>query len=131
MATRVEFTAQAARWFRSLGDEQAAAVAAAFDQLARDGPGLGRPFVKAIRSSRHRGMSELRPPGSLRALFAFDPRGRAVVLLGGDKSDDWRGWYERNVPVADRLYDQHLRRIGGEDRWQSRRTGERYAASGR
>jgi hypothetical protein len=23
------------------------------------------------------------------------------VLLGGDKRDDWSGWYERNIPIAD------------------------------
>ncbi len=31
------------------------------------------------------------------------------MLLGGDKRDDWSGWYERNIPVADDLYDEHLR----------------------
>ena len=34
----------------------------------------------------------------MRALFAFDPRRRAVMLLGGDKTNDWKGWYVRNIP---------------------------------
>jgi len=42
-------------------------------------------------------MKELRSFGGyLRALFAFDPKRRAIVLLGGDKRGYWRGWYERN-----------------------------------
>ena len=27
---------------------------------------------------------------------------------------DWTGWYERNIPIADDLYDQHLREEGLE-----------------
>jgi hypothetical protein len=60
-------------------------------------------------------MKELRSIGGhLRALFAFDPRRRAIVLLGGDKTNDWSGWYERNVPLADDIYDEHLRSLGKE-----------------
>ena len=40
---------------------------------------------------------------------AFDPNRRAVILLGGDKRGDWTGWYERNIPIADDLYDVYLR----------------------
>jgi hypothetical protein len=43
-------------------------------------------------------------------LFAFDPRRAALLLLSGDKTDDPR-WYERFVPVADDLFDQHLEEI--------------------
>ncbi len=42
-----------------------------------------------------------------RILFAFDPRRCAILLLGGDKTGNDR-WYDENVPVADRLYDEHL-----------------------
>ncbi|WP_113692866.1 type II toxin-antitoxin system RelE/ParE family toxin [Amycolatopsis albispora] len=45
----------------------------------------------------------------VRILFAFDPRRRAILLVGGDKAGDWRGWYTANIPVAERRYDQHLR----------------------
>jgi hypothetical protein len=54
-------------------------------------------------------MKELRSVGGhLRLLFAFDPRRTAIVLLGGDKTGDWAGWYERNIPIADDLYDAYL-----------------------
>jgi hypothetical protein len=54
-------------------------------------------------------MKELRPPeGNIRILFAFDPRRAAILLLGGDKTNQWSTWYDRMIPVADRRYDQHL-----------------------
>jgi hypothetical protein len=47
----------------------------------------------------------------LRVLFAFDPRRTAILLIGGDKTGD-PGWYDRFVPIADRLFDEHLRDLG-------------------
>jgi hypothetical protein len=49
-----------------------------------------------------------------RVLYVFDPRRVALLLLGGDKTGDDR-WYERNVPLADRLYDSYLAEIEEED----------------
>ena len=43
----------------------------------------------------------------MRTLYAFDPLRTAILLLGGDKTGDNR-WYEKFVPIADRLYDQHM-----------------------
>jgi hypothetical protein len=40
-------------------------------------------------------------------LFAFDPRRQAILLIGGDKTGDER-FYDRVIPLADRLYDKHL-----------------------
>jgi hypothetical protein len=40
-------------------------------------------------------------------LYAFDPRRCAILLLGGNKTGDGR-WYEKNIPVAERLYRNHL-----------------------
>jgi hypothetical protein len=34
----------------------------------------------------------------------------AILLLGGDKAGGDR-WYERNVPLADRLYDNYLAEV--------------------
>ena len=42
-----------------------------------------------------------------RVLNVFDPRRCAILLLGGDKTGADR-WYDQNVPIADRLYDEHL-----------------------
>jgi hypothetical protein len=114
----VELTPEAEAWYMSLNDQDANRIAAAFDELERRGPNLGRPFVDGVKGSRHHNMKELRSVGGhLRALFAFDPRRHAIVLLGGDKSGDWKGWYKRNIPVADKLYDQHLRSGGKGGPW--------------
>jgi len=107
VAWDVYFTETAEQWLDTLSDEDFDRVIAAADLLSDRGPGLGRPTVDSITSSRHPNMKELRT-GTLRALFAFDPQRRAIVLLGGDKRGDWTGWYERNIPLADDRYDQHL-----------------------
>jgi hypothetical protein len=52
--------------------------------------------------------------GLYRALYAFDPRRVALLLVGGDKTGDDR-WNECYVPTADRLYDEHLIAIKKED----------------
>lgn len=46
-------------------------------------------------------------------LYAFDPRRSAVLLIGGDKTGDNR-WYERMVPIADRLYDEYIAELQKE-----------------
>ena len=47
-------------------------------------------------------MKELRPGSTgrteTRVLFAFDRLRTAILLIGGDKSRDWRGWYRTNIP---------------------------------
>ena len=58
-------------------------------------------------------MRELRPQSGgspLRVFYAFDPRRTAILLIGGDKTGNDR-FYEQFVPIADRLYDEHLREI--------------------
>jgi hypothetical protein len=60
-------------------------------------------------------MKELRPGSTgrteIRVLFAFDKQRRAILLLGGDKSDDWSGWYRESIPVADDRFDEHQRSL--------------------
>jgi hypothetical protein len=46
-------------------------------------------------------------------LFAFDPRRTAILLIGGDKTGNDR-WYEDYVPLADKLYEVHLKTIAEE-----------------
>jgi hypothetical protein len=47
-------------------------------------------------------------------LYAFDPRRVAILLIGGDKTGDPK-WYERFVPLADRILDQYLREMSKEE----------------
>ena len=32
-------------------------------------------------------------------------------MVGGDKSDDWTGWYKVNIPIADERFDEHQHKI--------------------
>jgi hypothetical protein len=106
---------EVADWFDDLtknDPETADLVEDAVDRLADEGPALGRPLVDRIRGSRHHNMKELRPgsagPSEVRILFAFDPVRRAVLLVAGDKSGNWKGWYDTAIPRADARYDTHL-----------------------
>lgn len=40
-------------------------------------------------------------------LFAFDLERRAILLVGGDKSDNWKGWYATNIPIAGDRFAKH------------------------
>ena len=97
-------------WLLGLDQPDFDRVAAAIDQLADHGPGLGRPRVDTIRGSRHN-VKELRA-GSVRVLFAFDPERMAILLVGGDKAGRWRQWYVENIPIADERYDKYLAEQG-------------------
>jgi hypothetical protein len=131
---KIDHSPQVTRWLGSLSEKDATRIGAAIRQLEREGPGLSGGVVKLIRGSRHHNMKELRSIGGhLRVLFAFDPRQRAILLVGGDKTGDWKGWYERHIPLADKIYDNHLRSVGREGAWAAttRRAGERSAGAGR
>jgi hypothetical protein len=49
-------------------------------------------------------------PGDVR----FRSKARGNPLIGGDKSGRWESWYEEMVPIADALFDEHLRVIAKE-----------------
>jgi hypothetical protein len=92
--------------------ETADLIEQAIDQLAAEGPALGRPLVDRIKGSRHHNMKELRPASAgtteIRMIFAFDPEREAIFLVAGDKSRNWEGWYREAIPLADERYGEHL-----------------------
>jgi hypothetical protein len=93
--------------------ETARLIRAAIRVLGDDGPTLGRPLVDTVKGSRIKNLKELRPGSSgrseIRILFVFDPRRQAVLLVAGDKSTDWKGWYKTAIRQAETLYDDHLK----------------------
>ena len=116
MGFEVEHTDEFGEWWDSLDEQEQASVDAAVELLEMVGPALPFPHSSGINGSRHRHMRELRIQHQgrpYRVLYAFDPRRVALLLVGGDKTGDGR-WCERFVPVADRLYDEHLREIARE-----------------
>ena len=115
MAWEVVLLDEVDEWFMGLVEDDpdsAELVAAAIDKLAEAGPTLGRPLVDRITASRYHHMKELRPGSSgrteIRILFAFDPVQQAVLLVAGDKSGNWQGWYRTNLKIADDRYAEWL-----------------------
>jgi hypothetical protein len=107
----VEVTAQFVAWYDALDETAADAVGVVIDVLADRGPALGRPLVDRIKGSAFHHMKELRVSTGgrrLRVLFAFDPRGTALLLVGGDKTGSWDDWYAGAVAEADEIYERHL-----------------------
>lgn len=45
-----------------------------------------------------------------RIFYAFDPLRVAILLIGGDKTGNDK-FYAQFIPVADKLYDEHLKEI--------------------
>ena len=118
VAWEVEFTDEFDAWWGSLSEDEQEVISAKVDLLEERGPTLSRPHADLIVSSRHANMKELRgkvEDRQLRVLFAFDPRRAALLLIGGDKTDDPK-WYEEFVPIADDLFDRHLRELEQEQK---------------
>jgi hypothetical protein len=112
----VEYTDEFRSWWDLLTEGQQDAIRDGVQHLEAKGPTLGFPYSSGIAGSRHSRMRELRVQRrghSLRVLYAFDPRRCAILLIGGDKTGDDR-FYERMIPLADRLYDQHLETLKRE-----------------
>ena len=107
----VRYTAEFDQWYKALPDEQAARITARINLLQRTGPTLGRPWADRIHGSPCHNMKELRSR-DLRVLFAFATDQRAVMLVGGDKSGNWQGWYDENLPRALRHLADYERSLG-------------------
>jgi hypothetical protein len=106
----VEVTDQFERWWDTLSVPEQQAIDAAVGLLEQRGPNLGRPLVDGVKGSRHQNMKELRA-GTIRVLFAFDPKRTAILLIGGDRRGRWREFYAQMIPLADELFDEHLAEI--------------------
>jgi hypothetical protein len=118
MAWGVEYTDEFESWWDSLSEEEQAEINVKVELLEEWGPTLPRPHADVIASSRHSNMKELRGKVNerhLRVLYAFDPRRTALLLIGGDKTGDPK-WYEKFVPLADDLFDEHLKRLAEKKR---------------
>lgn len=116
MAWEVEYTDGFERWWNGLSENEQTDIAAVVQLLEQMGPQLPHPYCSGINGSRHRHMRELRVQHEgrpYRILYAFDPRRTAILLTGGDKTGNDR-WYVEFIPIADRLYDEHLQELKDE-----------------
>ena len=122
MAWEVEYTDEFELWWSSLTQEEQIELDAKVHLLEQHGPVLPRPHSDVIVTSKHANMKELRGRvvfshhrAELRVLYAFDPRRAAILLIGGDKTGNPK-WYEEFVPVADWLFENHLKQIEKENK---------------
>jgi hypothetical protein len=77
------------------------------------GPNLPRPHSDTVKGSRFSNMKELRTQHAgkpYRTLYAFDPQGTAILLIGGNKTGKTKG-YQTFVPLADDLFEKHLKEL--------------------
>lgn len=116
MACAVEYSDEFGGWWATLSESEQEDVAAYVTLLEERDVRLGFPHSSGVSGSRHSHMRELRVQSGgrpLRLFYAFDPRRMAILLIGGDKTGDDR-FYETFVPLADRLYDDHLEELRKE-----------------
>jgi hypothetical protein len=112
----VEFTAEFGQWWDGLSSGEQKSVDFTVTLLQEVGPTLRMPHSSGIGASRHAHMRELRIQHDgrpYRVLYAFDPRRVAILLIGGNKTGSDR-WYIEFVPLADAIYDRHLRELENE-----------------
>lgn len=113
MQCDVEFTDEFEAWWETLTAEEQEDISYSVALLEEFGTNLPYPHSTGIHGSKHPHMRELRTQHQgrpYRTLYAFDPRRSAILLIGGDKTGDKR-WYDKFVPIADRLYDEHLAQL--------------------
>lgn len=74
------------------------------------------PYSSDIKGTKHGTLRELRIQHKgkpYRIIYAFDPRRAAILLIGGIKVGGKR-WYEKHVPLAERIYEEHLKSLEDE-----------------
>jgi len=112
----VEFTDEFGQWWVDLTEADQEEVSATAELLMEHGPDLPFPYSSGVEGSRHTHMRELRVQSGgrpLRIFYAFDPRRSAILPIGGDKTGNKR-FYKRMIPIADRLYDEHIEELRKE-----------------
>jgi len=111
-----KFSSEFEQWWNSLSAAEQKSVDFTVSLLQELGPMPKMPHSAGVERSRHKHMRELRIQHEgrpYRVLYAFDPRRTAMLLIGGDKTGKDR-WYEQYVPLADAVYECHLREIEDE-----------------
>ena len=118
MSWNVEYTDEFGDWWATLTEAQQEDINTVAEVLIERGPDLPFPYSSGIEGSRHDHMRELRVQSGgkpLRIFYAFDPLRSAILLIGGNKTGDNR-FYKKMIPIADRLYDEHIVELKREGR---------------
>ncbi|MDN2699929.1 type II toxin-antitoxin system RelE/ParE family toxin [Janthinobacterium sp. SUN073] len=90
---------------------------ASADALSKLGPAAGRPHVGTLKNPKHPNMKELRFKANngaevWRAVFAFDTRREAIILVAAAKQGvDEDKFYRDLLFKANTRYEQHLKNL--------------------
>lgn len=83
------------------------------DRLAALGRLLAARWGDRLTASNAHNLKELRPGSAgrsqIRVVFVFDPWRSATLLLGGDKSGNWKSWYKDAISRAEDPYEVCLK----------------------
>ena len=113
MAIEVSYTDEFGTWFASLSEAEQDRVAVSVGLLEEYGVTLPFPHSSKIEGVSF-ALRELRTQvkgDPLRTFYAFDPLRQAVLLIGGDKTGDDR-FYDRMIPIAEKLWNEYLEETG-------------------
>lgn len=116
MAWDVEYTDEFEAWWVGLNEDEQIDIDAVVGLLEEKGPHLPYPYSSDVKRTRHGSIRELRIQHKgkpYRILYAFDPRRTAILLIGGRKGGD-RRWYDKYVPLAEKIYREHLKSLEKE-----------------
>lgn len=112
---QVDFFDDFGREFRGFSKAIQDELFAILIKLRKFGPQLGRDEVDTLKGSRYPNMKELRfkAAGEVwRVAFAFDPKRKAILLVGGSKSGvSQKRFYKDLIRVADERFERHLATI--------------------
>lgn len=111
----VEYTDEFGAWWLGLAEDVQNSIDRVVSLLETHGPALGWPYSSDIKGTKC-ALRELRVQSGghpIRILYAFDPVRAALLLIGGDKTGNER-WYAENVPIAERLFAEHLEELKAE-----------------
>lgn len=107
----IEYTDEFEKWWDNLTKAERKSSLTAIELLKQKGINLPFPYSSKIKGSTHEHMRELRfqhKGKPYRILYIFDPRRTGILLVGGNKTGNDR-WYKKMIPLADRLYEEHLK----------------------
>lgn len=113
----VNYTDEFGEWWQTLQVPVQERLYKVVSLLEIHGPNLNFPYSSDIRGSSI-ALRELRAQCDglpYRVLYVFDPLRSAVLLIGGDKTGDAR-WYERMIPIAERIYRDYLDELKEESK---------------
>jgi len=116
MSWNVEYTDEFGTWWATLSETEQEDISAVAQLLTEHGPDLPFPYSSGVASSKHGHMREMRVQSGgrpIRIFYAFNPMRTAILLIGGNKTGDKR-FYKKMIPIADRLYDEHITELKRE-----------------